>query len=109
MVFPLYWIIGIICLSVWPLAKKISKPNSECIVFDHLEKYYPDGVALFKEMKQKHQIELPQGLCANLTNEEFDTMINVALSLDPLWENAIGKDWKKEITYYTLRSLFEKM
>ena len=80
-----------------------------CIVFDHLEKYYPDGVALFKEMKQKHQIELPQGLCANLTNEEFDTMINVALSLDPLWENAIGKDWKKEITYYTLRSLFEKM
>jgi 3-deoxy-alpha-D-manno-octulosonate 8-oxidase len=80
-----------------------------CIVFDHLDEYYPEGVALFKEMKAKHNIQLPQGLCANLSDEEFDIMIKVALSLEPLWENAIGKDWKKSITPQVLRALYEKM
>ncbi len=80
-----------------------------CIVFDHLEDYYPDGVALFKEMKAKHNIELPQGICANLSDKEFNIMIDVALSLEPLWENAIGKQWKKTITRETLRALYQKM
>ncbi|WP_299886465.1 iron-containing alcohol dehydrogenase family protein [uncultured Lacinutrix sp.] len=80
-----------------------------CIVFDHLEDYYPEGVALFKKMKAKHQIELPQGICADLSDKEFETMIDVALSLEPLWENAIGKNWKKTITRDKLRALYEKM
>ncbi|WP_418513192.1 iron-containing alcohol dehydrogenase family protein [Corallibacter sp.] len=80
-----------------------------CIVFDHLEEYYPDGVALFKQMKEKHDIQLPQGICANLSDEELDIMIDVALSLEPLWENAIGKNWKKTITREKLKSLYQKM
>lgn len=80
-----------------------------CIVFDHLEDYYPEGVAVFKQMKKKHNISLPQGICANLSDKEFDIMINVALSLEPLWENAIGKNWKKTITKETLKALYLKM
>ncbi len=80
-----------------------------CIVFDHLEEYYPEGVKLFKQMKEKHDIQLPQGICANLTDKEFDIMINVALSLEPLWENAIGKNWKKKITPEVLKALYQKM
>lgn len=80
-----------------------------CIVFDHLEEYYPNGVALFKQMKAKHNIMLPQGLCANLTQQQFDVMIDVALSLEPLWENAIGKHWKTTITRQKLKALYQKM
>ena len=80
-----------------------------CIVFDHLEEFYPDGVALFKRMKAKHNIELPQGICADLDEHQFDTMINVALSLEPLWENAIGKNWKSVITRQKLLELYKKM
>ncbi len=80
-----------------------------CIVFDHLEDYYPEGVKLFKEMKAKHNIELPQGVCANLDDFEFDKMIDVALSLEPLWENAVGKHWKSKITRDTLLQLYKKM
>jgi 3-deoxy-alpha-D-manno-octulosonate 8-oxidase len=80
-----------------------------CIVFDHLEDYYPDGVKLFKQMKQKHDINLPQGICADLSDKDFDTMIDVALSLEPLWENAIGKNWKKKITRDKLKSLYKLM
>lgn len=80
-----------------------------CIVFDHLEEFYPEGVAMFKKMKARFGIELPTGLCANLTDEEFDTMINVSMGMEPLWENACGKNWKDTITPEKLRSLYEKM
>ena len=80
-----------------------------CIVFDQLEEFYPEGVKEFKQMVKKHNIDIPQGLCANLTDKEFDTMIDVALSLVPLWENALGKDWQKTITREKLRAMYEKM
>ncbi len=80
-----------------------------CIVFDHLSEYYPDGVAMFKEMKKKHNIVLPQNVCTDLSDKEFDIMIDVALSLEPLWENAIGKQWKKTITREKLKALYQLM
>jgi len=80
-----------------------------CIVFDHLEEFYPEGVALFKEMKKKHKIELPNGICANLEESDFNRMIDISLNLEPLWENAIGKNWKKVITREKLKELYKKM
>lgn len=80
-----------------------------CIVFDHLEEFYPEGVSLFKQMKAKHNISLPQGICKDLSDADFDTMINVALSLEPLWENAVGKGWEKIITRDKLKALYKKM
>ncbi len=80
-----------------------------CIVFDHLEEFYPEGVKLFKKMKAKHNINLPKGICASLSDEQFDTMIDISLSLEPLWENALGANWKKRMTREKLRELYQKM
>ncbi len=80
-----------------------------CLVFDHLEEFYPEGVALFQEMKAKHNIVLPKNICAKLTHEEFDTMINVAMGMKPLWENALGDDWQKIITPTKLKSIYQKI
>jgi 3-deoxy-alpha-D-manno-octulosonate 8-oxidase len=80
-----------------------------CIVFNHLEEFYPEGVKLFKQMKQIHNIELPKGICTNLSDNEIDIMIDVAIGLEPLWENAIGKDWRKLITRDKLKKLYKRM
>ncbi|WP_425545337.1 iron-containing alcohol dehydrogenase family protein [Gangjinia marincola] len=80
-----------------------------CIVFDHLEEYYPTGVKLFKEMKEKHNIVLPQGLCKGLSDKDINTMIQVAMSLDPLWENALGKNWRNQINAEVLERMYRKM
>jgi 3-deoxy-alpha-D-manno-octulosonate 8-oxidase len=80
-----------------------------CIVFNHLEEFYPKDVKIFKDMMQKHAIKLPTGICANLTDAELDTMIAVALGLEPLWENALGKHWQKVITAKKLKALYLKM
>ncbi|TRZ42900.1 iron-containing alcohol dehydrogenase family protein [Robertkochia solimangrovi] len=83
--------------------------EGNCIVFDHLEEFYPDGVKLFKAMKDIHEIELAKGLCAALTDADFDTMIRVSMGMVPLWENALGKDWQQVITPEKLRGMYEKM
>lgn len=80
-----------------------------CIVFNHLEEFYPEGVKLFKKMLKLHNITLPTNVCSHLDEHHFDTMIDVALSLEPLWENALGKDWKKTITREKIKTLYQKM
>lgn len=80
-----------------------------CIAFQFLEEFYPEDVALFKEMVKKHNVEIPQGVCKNLTDGQMDVMIDVAMSMIPLWENALGDDWEKIITYDKLKGLYQKM
>lgn len=80
-----------------------------CIVFDKLEEYYPEGVAIFKEMKKVHDIEFPQAVCADVTEAQLDTMASVALGLVPLWENALGKDWQSKVNAEKLKSLYRTL
>ena len=80
-----------------------------CIVMNHLEEYYPEGTAEFKKMAEKSKVQIPGEICKGLTDEQFDTMINVSLGMKPLWENALGKDWEKIMTRKKLRELYEKL
>ena len=80
-----------------------------CIVMNHLSAYYPAGVKEFKYMVAKNNIEIPTGICKNLSDDDFSTMINVSLGMKPLWENALGKDWEKIMTREKLRNLYEKL
>jgi 3-deoxy-alpha-D-manno-octulosonate 8-oxidase len=78
-----------------------------CIVFDKLEEFYPEGVKEFKYMVEKNNIDIPKNICAGLSNEDFNKMINVSLGMKPLWENALGKDWEKQMNRERLRALYE--
>src|SRR6186997_980607 len=80
-----------------------------CIVMNHLEEYYPAGVAEFKRMVEKNAIDIPSGICKGLSDGQFNIMINVALGMKPLWENALGKEWEKIMTKEKLRALYEKL
>jgi 3-deoxy-alpha-D-manno-octulosonate 8-oxidase len=80
-----------------------------CIVFNHLEDFYPEGVATFHKMVEKNNIHIPAGITNGLTDEQFDTMINVSLGMAPLWENALGKNWQAIMTRDRLRTLYEKL
>ncbi|KAG1649372.1 3-deoxy-alpha-D-manno-octulosonate 8-oxidase [Nymphon striatum] len=80
-----------------------------CLVFQHLSEFYPEGVTLFNKMIAKHDIKLPTGICSNLSDSDFNTMISVAMGMHPLWENALGPNWRATITEEKLRSIYEKI
>ncbi len=80
-----------------------------CLVFQHLEEYYPEGVELFYKMMERHQIVLPTGICSDLSEEEMNTMISVSMSMEPLWENALGPAWKTKVSREKLREIYRKI
>ena len=80
-----------------------------CIVFDYLEDYYPEAVYEFREMMKKHDIRLPRNVTDQVDENELEKMIDVALVLEPLWENALGADWKRTMTREKIRSLYRRM
>jgi len=82
---------------------------SNCVVFDQLEEYYPEYVKEFRLIMQKNNIELPKNLTKDLSDEQFEKMTDISLVLEPLWENALGKNWKQIITRDKIKSLFKQM
>ncbi|MGE0086687.1 MAG: iron-containing alcohol dehydrogenase family protein [Desulfococcaceae bacterium] len=80
-----------------------------CVAFDYLEEFYPEGVREFRQMMEKHGVKLPRNLVSGLTLEQIEKMTDVALVLEPLWENALGKDWKKVMTRERIRKLYQRM
>jgi len=80
-----------------------------CIAFDCLEEFYPDGVAEFRQMMEKNGIKLPRNMMAGIDSEKMDKMIDVALVLEPLWENALGRDWKEIMTRDRIGELYQRM
>ncbi len=80
-----------------------------CIVFDYLEDYYTEGVHEFREMMKKHNITLPRNLITDVGSDKLEKMVDVALVLEPLWENALGNDWKQIVTRDKIKELYQKM
>ena len=80
-----------------------------CIVFNCLEEYYPKEVEEFHLMLEKNHIELSPNVVGNLEQSKLEKMIDIALSLDPLWENALGPDWKNIMTRAKAEELFLRM
>ena len=80
-----------------------------CIVMNHLDEYYPSAVEEFRSMVDRNGIDIPTGICAGLSDEQFDRMINVSLGMKPLWENALGLGWETKMTRKKLRALYEKL
>jgi 3-deoxy-alpha-D-manno-octulosonate 8-oxidase len=80
-----------------------------CIVFNQLDEFYPEGVKEFRAMMKNNNIDLPVGFNANRTPDEIEKMIDVSLTLIFMWAHVCGPDWQKIITRDKLRSLLMKM
>lgn len=80
-----------------------------CIAFDVLEDFYPEGVAEFRQMLKKHNVTLPKGICKDLPNETIEKMVKVAKSMGPLWHNVYGDGWEEKVTDEMLTALYRRM
>jgi 3-deoxy-alpha-D-manno-octulosonate 8-oxidase len=60
-------------------------------------------------MREIQGIALPSGVCKSLNEADMDTMISVAMGLEPLWENALGAEWKQKISPEKLKAIYKKI
>ncbi|TAF64021.1 MAG: iron-containing alcohol dehydrogenase [Cytophagales bacterium] len=82
---------------------------ANCIIFDQLEEYYPEGVKEFREMVKVNQIDIPKNLSKQWTEAEVEKMTDVTLALHHMWNHALGTDWKNIITREKIKSLYYQM
>ncbi|MBD2755504.1 iron-containing alcohol dehydrogenase family protein [Spirosoma validum] len=82
---------------------------ANCLIMNHLEDYYPQGVAEFKEMVAYHQIDLPQGLSKDWSDDILTQMAHVSYNLPHMWLHAIGDNWQEVITIDLLKDLFRRL
>ncbi len=80
-----------------------------CLAFDVLDEFYPEGVAEFRMMMEKHNITLPKNICKDLPDETIAKMVAVTKSMGPLWENVYGNDWQEKVTDEMLTKLFRRI
>ncbi|WP_076411245.1 3-deoxy-alpha-D-manno-octulosonate 8-oxidase KdnB [Shewanella sp. UCD-KL12] len=80
-----------------------------CITFDVLDDFYPEGIAEFRAMVKKHNITIPKGICKDLPDETIAKMVKVAKSMGPLWENVYGPTWEDKVTDEMLTALYRRM
>ena len=82
---------------------------ANCIAFNQLEDYYPQGVAEFKKMVSRLGIDIPSGVTAGLSASQMDRMIDTTLALEHMWRHALGEGWKKEISKDKVRQIYQRM
>jgi len=80
-----------------------------CIAFNVLDDFYPEGVVEFREMVERHNIDLPQNLSKNWSDEEIARMVQIAKGLAPLWDNVFGPGWEDKVTDELLTDLYRRM
>ncbi len=82
---------------------------ANCIAFNQLEDYYPEGVREFKQMVERFNIELPQNLSSNWSEEDISKMAEISIRLEHMWHHAFGENWKDKVDLEMIKRLFRRM
>jgi 3-deoxy-alpha-D-manno-octulosonate 8-oxidase len=82
---------------------------ANCVIFQHLEDIYPQGVSEFKKMIRKHSISLPQNLSKEWDDETITKMATVSYNLPFMWNHAFGDDYKSIATMDYIKALFKRL
>ncbi len=103
--------VGIVHALSYGLSKILGEKHcyANCLAFQHLGDYYPEGVREFTRMVSKHKIHLPTGVSKKWSEETITAMAQVSIKLDHMWNHAIGADWKNRITIDTIKDLFRRL
>ncbi|TAE47546.1 MAG: iron-containing alcohol dehydrogenase [Cytophagales bacterium] len=82
---------------------------ANCIIFNQLEDYYPEGVKEFKEMVRKNDIFIPQNISKDWTDAQIEKMVDICWALTHMWKHALGEDWEQKLTRQQIKDLYLRM
>ena len=82
---------------------------ANCIALNALGEFYPDEHAEFQVMMQKQNVSLPNGVCANLSEEQYQRLVaSTVVHAKPL-TNALGVDFRSILTDKRVIEIFKRM
>jgi 3-deoxy-alpha-D-manno-octulosonate 8-oxidase len=82
---------------------------ANCIALNGLKEFYPAAHDELAEMLECQKVELPQSVCANLSEEQFGMLYESTVVHEKPLINALGVDYKKVLTRDRVREIFSRM
>jgi len=82
---------------------------SNCMVMRAMKDIYPEYYDEFWIYAKKFKINIPERLCANLTDEQYNDLYKATIIHEKPLENFYGENFKSILTIDYLSKLFEKI
>lgn len=82
---------------------------ANCIVFNHLEEFYPGYVKEFKEMLNLNNIQMPEHVTRDVSTEAMRRMIEMTLKVERALTSALGENWRDILTLEKIETLYRRM
>jgi 3-deoxy-alpha-D-manno-octulosonate 8-oxidase len=82
---------------------------ANCIALNALGEFYPVEHAEFRTMMEKQKVMLPTGVCADLSDEQYQRLVaSTVVHAKPL-TNALGVDFRSILTDERVIEIFKRM
>lgn len=82
---------------------------ANCVIFQHLGDIYADGWKDFMQMLKQHNIQLPQNLSKEWSEETITKMAEVSYNLPFMWHHAFGDNYREIATMDYIKDLFRRL
>lgn len=82
---------------------------ANCYALSVLEDIYPEPYKVFMEMLRKQNINLPKGICANLTEDQYNALYEASIVHEKPLMNKLGENFKNILTKENVIARFKKM
>ena len=82
---------------------------ANCIALNGLKEFYPAAHDELAEMLERQKVDLPQSVCANLSEEQYGMLYESTVVHEKPLINALGVDYKKVLTRDRVREIFSRM
>lgn len=82
---------------------------ANCYALSQLEDIYPEEYKDFNEMLHRQQVNLPKGICADLTDAQYNSLYEGTIVHERPLSNMLGPDYKKILTRDNVIARFKRM
>lgn len=82
---------------------------ANCIVMRAMEHFYPEGYREFWHLAERQGASIPEGVCRNLTDAQYDRLHAATIIHQKPLINALGESYKDILTREKTKEIFQKM
>ena len=82
---------------------------ANCITMRAMQEFYPEEYDEFWQIVEKQGIEIPEGICNDLNNEQLEQLYASTIIHEKPLTNALGDNFKKILTKEKVIEIFRRM
>ena len=82
---------------------------ANCITMRAMEEFYPVEYKEFWQMVKQQEVRVPEGICRNLSDEQYDQLYASTIIHEKPLINALGENFKEVLTKDKVIDIFKRM